>query len=514
MQHQLLTAKVFVFVKYFLKIFLASKKHRTLLHHILFNNICNTMPIPSPTQSATFINYLQQENISFVDIRFIDLSGTTHHITKPAHNFNEKNIQQGIPFDGSSIEHWRDVSNSDMLIMLDLNSTFIDPFFTAKTVGLFGFIYEPSSHQMYTRDPRSIAYKAQQILSQQNFADTAYFGPELEFFLFDHVQFQSTPYSQSYVINSEEFCSNDNQNQSNLAHRPRAKGGYLQLSPIDKSHDIRVKMVENLAAVGLTTEAFHHEVAPAQCELGFQYDTLLHAADNAQKYKYIVKNTALQFGKTATFMPKPIFADNGSGMHVNQSLWHKGENTFIGDKYANLSENALYYIGGIIKHAKALNAICNPTTNSYKRLIPGYEAPVMLAYSACNRSASIRIPYATSDATKRIEVRFADPAANAHLTFAAMLMAGIDGIKNKIHPGNAMDVNLYNLTAAEKNEIPQVCHSLYDAALNLDKDREFLTINNCFTNDLIDIIVKDRIEKHLQVSAIPHPKEFDLYYSC
>lgn len=462
------------------------------------------------------LTMVKENDIKFVDLRFTDTKGKEQHITIPVSQIDADFFEDGKMFDGSSIEGWKGINESDMVLMPDLSSVVIDPFYEDATINIRCDILEPATLQGYERDPRSIAKKAEEFLKSSGIADTVIIGPEPEFFLFDDVRF-GTPMSGSFVhIDDIEAAWNSGTkyDEGNKGHRPGVKGGYFPVPPVDSSQDIRSEMCLIMEQLGLVVEAHHHEVATAgQNEIACRFNTLTKKADEVQIYKYVVQNVAHAYGKTATFMPKPMFGDNGSGMHCHQSLAKDGVNLFAGDKYAGLSEMALFYIGGIIKHAKAINAFSNATTNSYKRLVPGYEAPVMLAYSARNRSASIRIPVVSSPKARRIEVRFPDPASNPYLSFAAQLMAGLDGIINKIHPGDAMDKNLYDLPPEESKLIPQVAGSLEEALQSLDKDREFLTRGNVFTNDTIDAYIKLKTEEIDRVRMTPHPVEFELYYS-
>ncbi|MEA3298971.1 MAG: glutamate--ammonia ligase [Pseudomonadota bacterium] len=462
------------------------------------------------------LTLIKDHEARWVDLRFTDTKGKEHHVTIPARYVNEDFFATGQMFDGSSISGWKGINESDMILMPDDDTSIVDPFFDETTVILRCNIVDPATMQGYDRDPRSIAQRAEEYLKSTGLGDTAFFGPEPEFFIFDEVHFGADMSGSFVKISSEEaaWSSGEKFVDGNLGHRPRVKGGYFPVPPVDSLHDLRAAMCGAMEQMGLDVEVHHHEVANAgQCEIGVKFNTLVKKADEVQILKYCVHNVAHAYGKTATFMPKPIVGDNGSGMHVHQSFWKGGVNQFAGDGYAGLSETALYYIGGIIKHAKALNAFTNPGTNSYKRLIPGFEAPVMLAYSARNRSASIRIPYVASPKGKRIEARFPDPIANPYLAFAAMLMAGLDGVQNKIHPGDAADKDLYDLPPEEAAAIPQVCGSLRDALSNLDKDREFLTRGGVFSDDYIDAYIALKMEEVYKVEHTTHPLEFELYYS-
>lgn len=464
----------------------------------------------------TVLTMIKENDVKFVDLRFTDTKGKEQHITIPVSQIDADFFEDGKMFDGSSIAGWKGINESDMVLMPDVSTAVIDPFYEDATINVRCDILEPATLQGYDRDPRSIAKRAEEFLKSSGIADTVIVGPEPEFFLFDDVRF-GTPMSGSFVhIDDIEAAWNSGKRyeDGNKGHRPGVKGGYFPVPPVDSSQDIRSQMCLIMEQLGLVVEAHHHEVATAgQNEIACRFNTLTKKADEVQIYKYVVQNVAHAYNKTATFMPKPMFGDNGSGMHCHQSLSKDGVNLFAGDKYAGLSEMALYYIGGIIKHAKAINAFSNATTNSYKRLVPGYEAPVMLAYSARNRSASIRIPVVSSPKARRIEVRFPDPASNPYLSFAAQLMAGLDGIINKIHPGDAMDKNLYDLPPEESKLIPQVAGSLEEALSALDADREFLTRGNVFSNDMIDAYIKLKTEEVDRVRMTPHPVEFDLYYS-
>ena len=466
--------------------------------------------------SERTLTLIKDNDIRWVDLRFTDARGKEQHVSIPASQVDEDFFEDGKMFDGSSIAGWKGINESDMILMPDDSTSIIDPFTDDATVILRCDIVEPSTMQGYERDPRSVAKRAEAYLASTGLGDTAFFGPEPEFFVFDDVKFKVEMQGASYAINSEEaaWASNDDFEEGNTGHRPRVKGGYFPVPPVDSLHDIRAAMCSAMEQMGLDVEVHHHEVGTAgQCEIGIRFNTLVAKADEVQILKYCVYNVAHAYGKTATFMPKPLVGDNGSGMHVHQSVSKDGVNTFAGDEYAGLSETALFYIGGIIKHARAINAFANASTNSYKRLVPGFEAPVMLAYSARNRSASIRIPYEPSPKGKRIEVRFGDPTANPYLCFAAMLMAGIDGIQNKIHPGDAADKDLYDLPAGEAAAIPTVA-STFEMALDaLDTDRDFLTAGGVFTNDMIDGYIELKREEVERLNMTTHPVEFDMYYS-
>ena len=466
--------------------------------------------------SERTLNLIKDNDIRWVDLRFTDTRGKEQHVSIPASYVDADFFEDGKMFDGSSIAGWKGINESDMILMPDDSTSIIDPFTDDATVILRCDIVEPSTMQGYERDPRSVAKRAEAYLASTGLGDTAFFGPEPEFFVFDDVKFKVEMQGASYAINSEEaaWASNDHFEEGNTGHRPGVKGGYIPVPPVDSLHDIRAAMCSAMEQMGLDVEVHHHEVGTAgQCEIGIRFNTLVAKADEVQILKYCVHNVAHAYGKTATFMPKPIVGDNGSGMHVHQSVSKDGVNTFAGDEYAGLSETALYYIGGIIKHARAINAFANASTNSYKRLVPGFEAPVMLAYSARNRSASIRIPYEPSPKGKRIEVRFGDPTANPYLCFAAMLMAGIDGIQNKIHPGDAADKDLYDLPAEEAASIPTVASTLEMALDALDADRDFLTAGGVFTNDMIDGYIELKNEEVERLNMTTHPVEFDMYYS-
>jgi glutamine synthetase len=462
------------------------------------------------------LKMIKENDIKFVDFRFSDTRGKEQHVTFPAHSIDEDTFEEGNMFDGSSVAGWKGINESDMILMPDASTAVIDPFFDDNTLILRCDIIEPNDMQGYERDPRSIAKRAEAYMQSTGIADTAYFGPENEFFVFDDVRWNNDMGSCGYKIDSEGAGWNSEKayEDGNTGHRPGVKGGYFPIPPVDSLHDMRAAMCLALEEMGQVTEVHHHEVATAgQCEIGTKFNTLVKKADEVLELKYVVANIAHAYGKTATFMPKPLVGDNGNGMHVHQSLFKEGNNLFSGDLYGGLSETALFYIGGIIKHAKALNAFANASTNSYKRLVPGFEAPVMLAYSARNRSASIRIPFVNNPKGRRIELRFGDSTANPYLCFAAMLMAGLDGIQNKIHPGEAMDKDLYDLPPEEEKLIPQVAVSFDEALAALDKDREFLTRGGVFTNDAIDAYIELKMEEVTLLRMSTHPVEFDMYYS-
>ncbi len=463
------------------------------------------------------MNLIKEANVKYIDFRFTDTRGKEHHVSVPISEFNEDIFEEGKMFDGSSIGGWKGINESDMILMPDPESAFIDPFFQDVTLNITCGIVDPATMEGYERDPRSIAQRAEAYLKSTGIADTAYFGPEPEFFIFDDVRWGADTSGCFVKVDSVEAGWNSSKKypDGNMGHRPTIKGGYFPVPPVDSFQDVRATMCNILEEVGVPVEVHHHEVATAgQCEIGTRFSTMVKRADWTQRQKYVIHNVAHQYGKTVTFMPKPIVGDNGSGMHVHMSLAKDGVNTFAGEGYAGLSDTALYYIGGVIKHAKALNAFCNPGTNSYKRLVPGFEAPVMLAYSARNRSASIRIPFVASPKGRRIEVRFPDPSANPYLAFAALMMAGLDGIKNKIHPGEAMDKDLYDLPPEEDKLIPKVCHSLDMALDALDKDREFLLAGGVFSNDMIDAYIELKTQEVTRFRMTTHPVEYDMYYSC
>lgn len=462
------------------------------------------------------LSMIKEHHVKYIDLRFTDTKGKEQHITIPAHQIDEDFFEEGKMFDGSSIAGWKGINESDMMLMPDPETAVLDPFFSDSTLIIRCDILEPNTHQGYQRDPRSISKRAENFLQSSGIADTVLFGPEPEFFVFDDIRFGNHISGAYYHIDDIEAAWNSGAHyeEGNKGHRPSVKGGYFPVPPVDSSQNMRSAMCSTMEKMGLIVEAHHHEVATAgQNEVATRFNTMTKKADETQIYKYVVHNIAHSFGKTATFMPKPLIGDNGSGMHCHMSLEKNGTNLFAGDKYGGLSEIALYYIGGIIKHARALNAFTNPTTNSYKRLVPGFEAPVMLAYSARNRSASIRIPIVANPRASRIEVRFPDPAANPYLAFAAQLMAGLDGIINKIHPGEAMDKNLYDLPAEEAQEIPTVASSLEEALQALAVDREFLQRGEVFTDETIDAYINLLKNDVQRIQMAPHPLEFEMYYS-
>jgi len=465
--------------------------------------------------AADVIKTIKDKEVKFLDLRFTDTKGKMQHVTADASCVDEAMFADGYAFDGSSIAGWKGIEASDMTLMLDPASAHMDPFFAQSTMAIFCDVIEPSTGELYERDPRGIAKKAEAYMKSTGVGDAIYFGPEAEFFIFDDVRFSSDPYNTGFILDGTELPTNmyTKYETGNLGHRPRTKGGYFPVPPIDSAQDMRSEMLSVMAEMGVVVEKHHHEVASAQHELGIKFGPMITMADHMQIYKYVIHQVAQAYGKTATFMPKPVYGDNGSGMHCHQSIWKEGQPTFAGNKYADLSDTCLSYIAGILKHAKAINAFTNPTTNSYKRLVPGYEAPVLLAYSARNRSASCRIPHVTSPKAKRIEVRFPDPGANPYLGFAAMLMAGLDGIQNKLHPGDAMDKNLYDLPPAELAKIPTVCGSLREALTSLDSDRGFLKMGGVFSDDMIDAYIELKMAEVERVEMTPHPVEFDMYYS-
>ncbi|WJS98583.1 type I glutamate--ammonia ligase [Novosphingobium humi] len=466
--------------------------------------------------AADILARIKDEEIEWVDLRFTDPKGKWQHLTMVASVLGESELEDGLMFDGSSIEGWKAINESDMILKPDLDAVYVDPFSATPMLILVCDIVEPSTGELYARDPRSTAKRAEGFVQSTGLGDTVYVGPEAEFFVFDDVRFYDGYNGNGFTIDDIELPTNSNKayEGGNLAHRPRAKGGYFPVAPVDSLVDIRAEMVSTMIDMGLPCDKHHHEVASAQHELGLTFGKLTQTADRMQVYKYVVHQVANAYGKTATFMPKPIMKDNGSGMHTHISIWDKGQNTFAGNGYAGLSDTCLYFIGGVIKHAKALNAFTNPTTNSYKRLVPGYEAPVLLAYSARNRSASCRIPYGAGTKAKRVEFRFPDAMANPYLCYAALLMAGLDGIKNKIHPGEAMDKNLYDLPPEELAEVPTVCGSLREALDSLAADHDFLLEGGVFTKDQIDSYLELKWPEVLRWETTPSAVEFDMYYSA
>jgi len=466
--------------------------------------------------AADVLKMIQDNNVKFVDLRFTDTRGKEHHLTVPAHAFNVDKFEDGFAFDGSSIAGWKSIQASDMLLMPDPDTANMDPFMDEATLLLTCDVVEPLDGQGYDRDPRSLAHRGEAYLKSTGIGDTAYFGPEPEFFIFDSVTWHTDMSGCSVKIESGEaaWSSIEKYEGGNIGHRPMVKSGYFPVPPVDSLQDIRSAMCLALEEMGVEVEVHHHEVATAgQCEIGTKFSSLVKRADWTQLFKYVVHNVAHSYGKTATFMPKPIVGDNGSGMHVHQSIWKNGQNLFSGNSYAGLSEMALFYIGGIIKHAKALSAITNPGTNSYRRLVPGFEAPSNLAYSVSNRSAAIRIPHTNNPKQRRIEARFPDPTANPYLAFTALMMAGLDGIQNKIHPGDPMDKNLYDLPPEEAAKVPNFSASLDEALDNLDKDRDFLIRGDVFSNDMLDAYIDLKMEEIKRSRMTTHPIEFEMYYS-
>lgn len=472
----------------------------------------NTVSFKSYTE---FKKFTEEHDVQFVGFEFTDPRGKLQHTDQFITTVDKDMFENGIMIDGSSIAGWKAINESDMCLIPDWSKCFLDPFAAQPTLKVFCTITDPISGEGYERCPRNIAKKAEAYVKTSGHGDTAYFGPEAEFFVFDDVRMEVNMREVSYRIDSTEgpYNSGTAYEDGNTGHRPRVKGGYFPEAPVDSGSDLRAEMITVMNSMGVPVEKHHHEVAPSQHELGMFFSTLVDCADNLQLYKYAVHNVAHIYGKTATFLPKPVYGDNGSGMHVHQSIWSGGKPKFAGEKYAGLSDTALYYIGGIIKHAKALNAFTNPSTNSYKRLVPGYEAPVLLAYSARNRSASCRIPFGNSPKAKRVEVRFPDATANPYLAFSAMLMAGLDGIDNKIHPGDAMDKDLYDLPKDELAQIPTVCGSLREALDSLKADHAFLLKGDVFTEDAIHAYIDLKMEEVLKYETMPHPIEFLMYYS-
>ena len=468
------------------------------------------------TTASDVLKKIKDEEIEWVDLRFTDPKGKWQHLTMVSSVVGEDELTDGFMFDGSSIEGWKAINESDMILKPDLDAIYVDPFSATPMLILVCDIVEPSTGELYARDPRSTAKRAEAYLKTTGIGDTVYVGPEAEFFMFDNVQFETSYSTSYYKIDDIELPTNTGREYEggNLGHRPRAKGGYFPVAPVDSAVDIRGEMVSTMIEMGLPCDKHHHEVAASQHELGLTFGTLTTTADRMQIYKYVVHQVAHAYGKSATFMPKPIKEDNGSGMHTHLSIWNGKEPLFAGNGYAGLSDMCLYFIGGIIKHAKALNAFTNPTTNSYKRLVPGYEAPVLLAYSSRNRSASCRIPYGTGAKAKRVEVRFPDAMANPYLAYAALFTAGLDGIQNKLHPGDAMDKNLYDLPPAELAEVPTVCGSLREALDSLEADMDFLLKGDVFSKDQIEAYIEIKRADVARFEMTPSPVEFDMYYSA
>ena len=464
---------------------------------------------------ADVLKRIKDEEIEWVDLRFTDPKGKWQHLSMCSGVIGEDELTDGLMFDGSSIAGWKAINESDMILKPDLNSVYVDPFSATPMMIIFCDIVEPSTGELYARDPRSTAKRAEAYLKSTGIGDTVYVGPEAEFFMFDDVRFENSYNTSSYKLDDIELPTNTGTSyeSGNMGHRPRAKGGYFPVAPVDSAQDIRGEMVSTMLEMGLPCDKHHHEVAAAQHELGLTFGTLTETADRMQIYKYVVHMVAHAYGKSATFMPKPIKEDNGSGMHTHLSIWSKGKPLFAGNGYAGLSDMCLYFIGGVVKHAKALNAFTNPTTNSYKRLVPGYEAPVLLAYSSRNRSASCRIPYGTGSKAKRVEFRFPDALANPYLCYASLLMAGLDGIENKIHPGDAMDKNLYDLPPEELAQVPTVCGSLREALESLEADHAYLLKGDVFSKDQIESYIELKMEDVARWEMTPSPVEFDMYYS-
>lgn len=465
--------------------------------------------------ASDIMKMIEERDIEWVDLRFTDTKGKWQHLSMARRAIDEDVLEDGFMFDGSSIAGWKAINESDMILKPDLDAVYFDPFSAAPMMILFCDVAEPATGELYERDPRATAKRAASYLKSSGVGDVAYFGPEAEFFVFDNVRFGERYGSSFFHLDDIELPGNSGRiyEDGNLGHRPRAKGGYFPVPPVDSAMDLRGEMVATMLEMGLPCDKHHHEVASAQHELGLEFGDLVETADRMQVYKYVVHQVAHAYGKTATFMPKPIRDDNGSGMHTHLSIWKEGKPLFAGNGYAGLSDTALYFIGGLIKHAKALNAFTNPSTNSYKRLVPGYEAPVLLAYSSRNRSASFRIPYGSSPKTRRVEARFPDPTANPYLAYAALLMAGLDGVQNRIDPGEAMDKNLYDLPPQELAQVPTVAGSLREALDNLAQNRAIFTRNGVFTDDQIDAYIELKMEEVLRWETSPAPCEFDMYYS-
>ena len=462
------------------------------------------------------LKLIADEDAEYVDIRFTDPRGKLQHVTVMSDQVDADFIEEGFMFDGSSIAGWKSIEASDMKLMMDTDSAYIDPFYAEKTICVHCYVVEPDTGEAYNRDPRGTAMKAEAYLKSSGIGDTFFVGPEAEFFLFDDVRFSNSMNKVSFEVDALDASWNTDTDYEigNTGHRPGVKGGYFPVNPIDDGQDIRSEMLSTMKRLGMSVDKHHHEVASCQHELGLIFASLTKQGDELQKYKYVIHNVAQAYGKSATFMPKPIAGDNGTGMHCNMSIWKDGKPLFAGDKYADLSDEALWFIGGILKHAKSLNAFTNPSTNSYKRLIPGFEAPVLRAYSARNRSGCVRIPWTESPKAKRVEARFPDPSSNPYLCFSALMMAGLDGIKNKIDPGEAMDKNLYDLPAEELADIPTVCGSLREAIDCLEADHEFLLAGDVFTKDQIEGYIELKMEEIETYEHTPHPVEYGMYYSC
>ncbi|HTT83686.1 MAG TPA: type I glutamate--ammonia ligase [Rhizomicrobium sp.] len=467
------------------------------------------------SNAETVLKLIREKEVKFVDLRFTDPRGKWQHITFDLSMVDEDFLTEGMMFDGSSIAGWKAINESDMTLLPDCGTAIVDPFFAQTTLALLCDVIEPTTGQRYARCPRSIAKAAEKYMASSGIGDTAYFGPEAEFFIFDDVRFDSTMNKAFYYLDTVEgsYNTGTEYESGNLGHRPPVKGGYFPVPPVDSAQDMRSEMLAVMGDLGIEPEKHHHEVAGAQHELGFKFKTLTRCADAMQIYKYVIHQVAAAYGKSATFMPKPVYGDNGSGMHVHQSIWRGGKPLFAGSGYADLSDTCLYYIGGIIRHARAVNAFTNSLTNSYKRLIPGFEAPVLLAYSSRNRSAACRIPFASSPNAKRVEVRFPDPGSNPYLAYAALLMAGLDGIENKIHPGDPMDKDLYALPPEELKDVPTVCGSLRQALECLDANRAFLKKGQVFSDDFIDSFIELKMSEVYALEHTPHPIEFKMYYS-
>ncbi len=470
----------------------------------------------TPKAITNFFNYLKEAQVQFVDFRFTDLDGTWHHLIFAIEAVDENLLSDGLFFDGSSLPYWSTINESDLYlrpdITEDLKCVFVDPFASSPTAIVICDVYNPLTQTAYDKDPRFIGRQAENYLKASGIADTAYFGPEAEFFIFDGISYTTSPYASRYAINCGESTNTSVQIEDNHGFRMNKKSGYSPVGPVDSISNMRGEMTQHMQEMGLSIEKHHHEVAPGQHEIGFRFDSLLHTADNIQIYKYVVRNTAYQYGKTATFMPKPIFGDNGSGMHVHQSLWLDNQNIFSGREYAGLSKTALYYIGGILKHGKSLNAITNPTTNSYKRLVKGYEAPTLCGYSMQNRSAACRIPIVNSPAAKRVEMRFPDPSACGYLAMSAMLMAGLDGIKNEIDPGTETTQNLFEETKS-KHKPESLATSLREALEVLEKDHNYLLAGGVFNEHILESYLEMKWQEVHELEKHPHPWEFTKYYN-